>query len=85
MLGRLITYMIKLQEKDKQKSIFVANVSHEIKNPLAVLRLSLSNILDGFVGKFEEYQREIIKRCHDMCERLISFAVHTLDISKIEA
>jgi len=85
MLGRLIKYMIQLQEKDKQKSIFVANVSHEIKNPLAVLRLSLANILDGFVGKLEEYQREIIKRCHDMCERLIKFTVHTLDISRIEA
>jgi signal transduction histidine kinase len=85
LLNRLIIYMVRLQEKDKQKSIFVANVSHEIKNPLAVLRLSLSNILDGLVGKIEEYQREIIKTCHDLCERLIRFATHTLDISKIEA
>jgi signal transduction histidine kinase len=85
LLNRLIGYMVRLQEKDKQKSIFVANVSHEIKNPLAILRLSLSNILDGLVGKLEEYQKQVIKTCHDLCERLISFTTHTLDISKIEA
>jgi len=85
MLKRLINYMIKLQEKDKQKSIFVANVSHEIKNPLSVLKLSLSNILDGLLGKIEEYQKDIIKRCHDLCDRLIRFTTQTLDISKIEA
>jgi signal transduction histidine kinase len=41
--------------------------------------------LDGLVGKLEEYQKQVIKTCHDLCERLISFTTHTLDISKIEA
>ncbi|MDD5005471.1 MAG: HAMP domain-containing sensor histidine kinase [Candidatus Omnitrophica bacterium] len=85
LLRRVINYMMKLQQNDKQKSIFVANVSHEIKNPLATLRLSITNILDGLVGAITDYQGEILKRCKDLCDRLIRFATDTLDISKIEA
>ena len=85
LLGRVITYMVRLQKNDRQKSIFVANVSHEIKNPLAALKLSISNILDGVVGKIGQYPKEILKRCQGLCDRLIRFATDTLDISKIEA
>ena len=85
LLGRVLGYMVRLQENDRQKSIFVANVSHEIKNPLAALRLSIANILDGVVGKIGKYQSEILIRCKELCDRLIRFATDTLDISKIEA
>lgn len=85
LISRTIKYMAKLKENDRQKSIFVANVSHEIKNPLSIIKLALANILDGIIGNVDERMAEVIRRCKDLCDRLIRFTTDMLDIAKIEA
>ncbi|MBL7198341.1 MAG: hypothetical protein ISS47_09630 [Candidatus Omnitrophica bacterium] len=85
LLARIISYMLRLKEYDRKKSIFVANVCHEIKNPLATLKLSISTISDDLAGKIDEEQVGMIKRNKDLCDRLIRFTTELLNISKIEA
>jgi len=74
-----------LQELAKRKSSFVANVSHELKNPLAVVRESMSLILDKFAGEVSEKQKEILVIGKRSIDRLIRLVSNLLDLSQIAA
>ncbi len=74
-----------LREMDKRKSAFVANVSHEFKNPLGNMRLSLTHILQGESGAINEEQRMMLEIAQRSTERLIRLVKDLLDLSKIEA
>ncbi|MDD5225987.1 MAG: PAS domain-containing sensor histidine kinase [Candidatus Omnitrophica bacterium] len=74
-----------LKQMDKRKSAFVANVSHEFKNPLSSMRLSLDYILAGSAGETNEKQTMLLKIAQRSTERLIRLVTDLLDLSKIEA
>ncbi|MFH1395463.1 MAG: HAMP domain-containing sensor histidine kinase [Candidatus Omnitrophota bacterium] len=74
-----------LKRFDELKSQFVANVSHELKNPLFVINESLRVILDGFVGEISPEQKKMLKIGNDNVERLLRLVTDMLDLSKIEA
>ena len=74
-----------LKQMDKRKSAFVANVSHEFKNPLGNMRLSLGYVHDGSAGEINEKQKKILEIAQRSTERLIRLVTDLLDISKIEA
>lgn len=74
-----------LKEMDGRKSAFVANVSHEFKNPLGIIRESLASVLEGFGGGVSEKQAAMLKIAHKSTQRLIRLVTDLLDVSKIEA
>ncbi len=74
-----------LKEISARKSDFVANVSHEFKNPLAIIREYLSMVLEGFGGGVSEKQKEMISSAKRNTDRLIRLVTDLLDVSKIEA
>ncbi len=74
-----------LEELSDRKSDFVANVSHEFRNPLAIIKESLSLITDGLRGEINAEQRKILQTADKNIERLIRLTVDLLDISRIEA
>ena len=74
-----------LKQMDKRKSAFVANVSHEFKNPLSNMQLSLSYVLEGLAGEINGKQREVLAIALKSTERLIRMVTDLLDLSKIEA
>lgn len=75
----------KLKELDKRKSVFVANVSHEFKNPLTVIKEALSIIIDGVAGDINPGQKEFLSSAKRNIERLSRLVTDLLDISRIEA
>lgn len=75
----------KLKELDKLKSAFVANVSHEFKNPLAVINGSLSVMLSGRMGKIDPKQKEMLEMGKRNIDRLLRLVTDILDISRIES
>lgn len=85
LLKRLMLYTAKVRESDQFKSTLVATVSHEVRNPLAVVKLTLANLSDEIAGKMNKMQKGIIQRCQETIERLIRLASQLLDLSKIEA
>lgn len=75
----------RLRKLDQLKSQFVANVSHEFKNPLTAIKESLGIILDGLIGKISPEQKNMLKAGKNNVERLIRLVTDLLDVSKIES
>ncbi len=74
-----------LKQMNSRKSAFVANVSHEFKNPLGNMKLSLGYLHDGSAGALNEKQKEVLAIARRSTERLIRLVTDLLDLSKIEA
>lgn len=76
---------IKLKEMDQLKSSFVANVSHEFKNPLNIIRQSIQLVADGTAGQISPRQKEALSFGEKTVDRLIRLVSDLLDLSKIES
>ena len=66
------------------KTAFLANVSHELKTPLALIRMAGETLELGRVRNEEERQR-FLKVIGRECRRLTHMINHVLDFAKIEA
>jgi signal transduction histidine kinase len=66
------------------KSDFVANVSHELKTPLALIRLFAETLEMGRVPA-EEKRRQYYRVIHKESQRLTQLINNILDFSRIEA
>lgn len=74
----------RLKELDRRKSDFVANVSHEFRNPLTHVKLLFDLLLDGTYGEINPRQRELLQRGERSVRRLIRLVTDLLDLAKIE-
>ena len=75
----------KLQELDKTKNLFLANISHELRTPLNAI-IGFSQALDSKIfGDLNEKQAEYIKDIQISSLHLLGMINEILDISKLEA
>lgn len=75
----------KLQELDKAKNLFLANISHELRTPLNAI-IGFSQALDSKIfGELNEKQAEYIKDIQISSLHLLGMINEILDISKLEA
>ncbi|MFH1854172.1 MAG: ATP-binding protein [Candidatus Omnitrophota bacterium] len=75
----------KLKELDRIKSDFVANVAHEFRTPLTIIKGNVDLVLKGGLGKIEPGQREMLDGAINVANRLSRLVNDLLDISKIES
>ena len=74
-----------LQELNETKNKFLGIASHDLRNPIYIIR-SFSEILkDGAVGDLTPKQRELLGKIFDSSEYMRSLLENLLDISKIES
>jgi signal transduction histidine kinase/AraC-like DNA-binding protein len=72
----------KLEEIDRVKSRFFANISHEFRTPLTLILSPVRQMLSGeFSGNFKEQYKMIIRSG----ERLLHLINQLLDLSKLES
>ena len=75
----------KLQELDKTKNLFLANISHDLRTPLNAI-IGFSQALDSKIfGELNEKQSEYIKDIQISGLHLLGMINEILDISKLEA
>jgi signal transduction histidine kinase len=81
----LLAAYLKLQEVNRQKTVFLASAAHELKTPLAVIKGYYDLLLTGSLGKLTEKQRDILEESKDSCERLVRLVSMFLSYSALES
>ena len=71
----------KLQELDKAKSRFFANISHEFRTPLTLIKGPIEQLEQNFT---ERLNRETVKMIRRNANRLLNMVNQLLDLSKID-
>ncbi|MDP2885355.1 MAG: ATP-binding protein [Ignavibacteria bacterium] len=71
------------EELSAMKSEFIANVSHEIKTPIATIRTLAENLNEGWVTG-QEQQQEYFHLIEREAERLTHLVENILDFSRID-
>lgn len=83
--NKILAYAEQAKHSDKLKSTFVATVSHELKNPLASIKVNIYNVFSGFIGQVNEEQKNVLENCQSTIERMVRLVNGLLDLHKIEA
>ena len=69
---------------DQLKTDLVATASHELKTPLATVRLAIHWLLDGTLGPLTPSQEEVVLEARDNSERLLATINNLLDLARLE-
>jgi signal transduction histidine kinase len=75
----------KLQQLDRIKSDFVANVAHEFRTPLTIIKGNVDLVNKGGLGAVVPAQKEMLDGAINIINRLSRLVNDLLDISKIES
>jgi signal transduction histidine kinase len=76
---------LRLQEVNRQKTVFLASAAHELKTPLAVMKGYYDLLLSGSLGKLSERQREMLQESKESCDRLVRLVSMFLNYSALES
>jgi signal transduction histidine kinase len=81
----LLAAYLRLQEVNRQKTVFLASAAHELKTPLAVMKGYYDLLLSCSLGKLSEKQREILEESKESCDRLVRVVSMFLNYSALES
>jgi len=73
-----------LQQLDRFKSEFFANITHELKTPLTMLLAPLELLVDGEMGRVSEAQKSTFVSMQRSGMKLLRLIEDLLDLSKLE-
>ncbi len=74
----------RLSELEQMKKDFVSGVSHDLKSPLASIRMTLSVLRDEVTGPLVERQRRLLDLASKSSERLAGMIAHLLELAQLE-
>lgn len=74
-----------LQEMDRLKSRFTANIHHELRTPLTLILAPIESLLDGEFGPVEDLQRGYLETARRNALRLLRLINELLELSRIES
>jgi signal transduction histidine kinase len=81
----LLAAYLRLQEVNRQKTVFLASAAHELKTPLAVMKGYYDLLLSGSLGKLADKQQEILQESKESCDRLVRLVSMFLNYSALES
>ena len=73
-----------LRRLERMRQDFVANVSHELKTPLSVIKANVETLLDGAVDDVA-HRTGFLERIADQAERLHALILDLLSLARIES
>ncbi|HVN84583.1 MAG TPA: HAMP domain-containing sensor histidine kinase [Candidatus Binatia bacterium] len=71
--------------RERTRLEFVSTVSHDLKNPLAVIQSIADLLLDGHAGALTPDQAQFVRRIHASAHHLITLSHNLLNVERIEA
>lgn len=81
----LLAAYLRLQEVNRQKTVFLASAAHELKTPLAVMKGYYDLLLSGSLGKVSDRQKDILQESKESCDRLVRLVSMFLNYSALES
>lgn len=81
----ILRNITKFQELDAAKTNFIATISHELKTPIASLKLSLKLLSDSRIGQLNDEQRKLVETMDDDSQRLLKITGELLDMTQVES
>ena len=81
----LLAAYLRLQEVNRQKTVFLASAAHELKTPLAVMKGYYDLLLSGSLGRLGEKQKDILSESKESCDRLVRLVSMFLNYSALES
>ena len=73
-----------LRRLERMRQEFSANVSHELKTPLAIIKAATETLLDGAVDD-REHRSAFLEQIADQAERLHALILDLLSLARIES
>jgi PAS domain S-box-containing protein len=80
----LLKNVTKFQELDLAKTNFIATISHELKTPIASIKLSSKLLEDSRVGELNEEQKQLVNNIKGDSERLLKITSEVLNMAQVE-
>lgn len=81
----LLAAYLRLQEVNRQKTVFLGSAAHELKTPLAVMKGYYDLLLSGSLGNLTEKQRDILQESKHSCDRLVRLVSTFLNYTALES
>ena len=81
----LLAAYLRLQEVNRQKTVFLGSAAHELKTPLAVMKGYYDLMLSGSLGHLTEKQRDILQESKQSCDRLVRLVSTFLNYTALES
>ncbi|GAA4132244.1 ATP-binding protein [Flavobacterium chungbukense] len=72
------------KELDFAKTNFIATVSHELKTPIASIKLSLQLLENNKTGEMNDDQKQLVESIKDDSQRLLKITGELLNLSQLE-
>src|SRR5207247_7436068 len=73
-----------LRRLERLRSEFVANVSHELKTPLSVIKACIETLMDGAIDDLE-HRGTFLQQIAEQGERLHALILDLLSLARIES
>ncbi|TWR28928.1 HAMP domain-containing protein [Mucilaginibacter pallidiroseus] len=80
----ILRNITEFKERDEAKTNFIATISHELKTPIASIKMSLKLLNDNRVGEMNKEQAQLIEHIKDDNERLLKITSELLELSQVE-
>lgn len=72
------------RERDLAKTNFIATVSHELKTPIAALKMGISLLNDNRVGPLNTEQEQLVRQIDNDADRLLTITGELLKLAQAE-
>ncbi len=85
-IGKVIILknITEFQQLDEAKTNFIATISHELKTPIASIKMSLKLLEDKRIGDINTEQKQLIGNIEDDTRRLLQITGELLDMAQVE-
>ncbi|WP_454802016.1 ATP-binding protein [Mucilaginibacter phyllosphaerae] len=80
----ILKNITEFKERDEAKTNFIATISHELKTPIASIKMSLKLLNDQRVGPVNAEQEQLINHINDDNNRLLKITSELLELSQVE-
>jgi len=81
----LLRNITQFKELDLAKTNFIATISHELKTPIASIKMSLKLLEDKRIGGLNDEQMKLINNIKEDSQRLLSITGELLDLAQVES